>query len=498
MNNRAAMRETLEDQLRRVTRNFTAPLAEDDALELGRELLRELARAHAETPPRHPDLSLSAIGLRDGKPVLDGGTLDGTAAEDLFVLGALLCSLATGRPPDVSWRLDGPPEPPGSTIVRRSVVAALASPRRGLRFATAAEAIAALEAALAPAAAASWPLFRGDPGRQGVAEGAPIGGLQPLWTAAIGTSVASPVLAAGVVLTATADGRIVWLDPLDGRLLHELKLASAIESSPAMGADSLFIGTDDGECVAVDAAKGVARWKVRLGEVVRSSPLPVGDRVVVGVIEPKGAGGLVALDAKGKPAWKARLQAVFSSPALAGARVVVGSDGGSLYALTSENGSVAWSTAVGGKVRGTPAVSGDAVYAGDFSGRVSALGLSEGAKLWASQPGAPLYSSPCVTADLLMVGANDGTIHGLDRATGAVRFQVRARGPVVASPTGRGGTFVVGSTDGDLYLIDDKGRVLAHPTLDPKGVASSAAIDGDRLFVGSARGVHAFRLDPRP
>src|SRR5262245_40842648 len=60
-NNAETMRETLEDELRRATRNFSAPLAEDATLALGRDLLRELARAHAETPPRHPDLSLGSI-----------------------------------------------------------------------------------------------------------------------------------------------------------------------------------------------------------------------------------------------------------------------------------------------------------------------------------------------------------------------------------------------------------------------------------------------------
>src|SRR4030067_1070989 len=46
--------ETLEDHLRRATRSFTARLPEDEALALGRELALELARAHGETPPRHP------------------------------------------------------------------------------------------------------------------------------------------------------------------------------------------------------------------------------------------------------------------------------------------------------------------------------------------------------------------------------------------------------------------------------------------------------------
>jgi hypothetical protein len=133
-------RETLEDQLRRATRNFTAALPEDQVLTLGRDLARELARAHAESPPRHPELELRAIPMADGSPRLEGGDASGDAAEDLFQLGALLVALATGTEASVSWRLDGPPPLEMSTLGRRAVLGALAAPRRSDRFPSAAAA----------------------------------------------------------------------------------------------------------------------------------------------------------------------------------------------------------------------------------------------------------------------------------------------------------------------------------------------------------------------
>ncbi len=489
------MRETLEDQLRRQTRNFSAPLPEDQALALGRDLLRELEKAHAETPARHPPLGLAEVAFVDGRLVLEGGGADGTLSEDLFQLGALLYSLAAAKPADVSWRLDGPPEPPGSSVLRRSLFAALASPRRERRFATTGEALAAVETALAPTLDAAWPLFRGDPGRRGLAAGtAAPRTLSSLWDAYLGPVVASPVIAAGLVLAVTADGRLVWLDPVSGRVLHELKLGSAIESSPAVSGGVLYVGTDDGECVAVDVAAARVSWRARIGQVVRSSPLPVEDRVVVGVVEPKGTGGLVALDDKGKPAWKAKLPAVFSSAARSADHVVVGSDDGSVYAVDAAKGAVAWSAALGGKVRGTPGVAGDVVYIGDFAGRLSALKAQDGSRVWAAELGAALYSSPAVTDEVVVLGSNDGTLHAVDRTSGAVRFQSRTRGPIVASPLATAGAFVVGSTDGDLYLLDAAGALLARTSLAPGGVSSSAALAGDRIFVGSARGLHALRL----
>ena len=55
-------------------------------------------------------------------------------------------------------------------------------------------------------------------------------------------------------------------------------------------------------------------------------------------------------------------------------------------------------------------------------------------------------------------------------------------------------TFLAGSTDGDLYLLDATGRVLGHATLSHRGVPSSPALDGDRVYVGSGDGLHALGL----
>ena len=86
--------------------------------------------------------------------------------------------------------------------------------------------------------------------------------------------------------------------------------------------------------LAVDVPDGRILYRARLGETVRSSPLPEGDRVFVGAVEGKGLGSLLALEADtGKVVWKRKLGPVFSSPALAGGLVLVGSDDERLHAV---------------------------------------------------------------------------------------------------------------------------------------------------------------------
>jgi len=492
--------ETLLDDLRRRTRSFTNRLPEDEVFGLGRDLARELVRAHAESPPRHPSLDPAAIPLLEGKPSLGGALPDGESGEDLFLLGALLSSLTAGTPAQVAWRLDGPPAFPASTIARRYVLAALASPNPASRFATAQAALDALESALAPPAPAdaAWGLHRGDPGRRGFRESrASASRFEAVWESLVGPTVASPVVAGALVLASTANGRLLFLDRATGRRLHEMPLASAVESSPAVSGRMVLVGTDDGDVVAVDLLDGTLRYRVKLGQMVRSSPVHVGSRVFVGVIEAKGLGALVSLDREtGKVVWKRKLGPVFSSPALGQGRVVVGSDDGSLHAFDAEAGGPAWSTPLAGKVRATPALTEALAVVGDFGGRVTAVRLADGSTVWTRELGQTVYSSAAIAAGLCVVGCHDGSLRALDLATGAVRFEVRTRGPVVASPVAVGDRLFVGSTDGDAYLLDAAGNVLQRTAAAEGGIQSSPAVDGELLVFGSSRGLHAVALRP--
>src|SRR5712691_11689762 len=424
-------RESLEDHLRKTTRHFSARLPEEQVLTLGRDLARELARAHAEAPPRHPEIEPATIAFVDGKPVLEGGEGAGDVTEDLLQLGALLQSLATAVAADVSWRLDGPPTSDLSSLGRRAALGGLTSLRTETRYASA-------------AAAPPWPLFRGDAARTGFRPSpGPVTALVPVWDAPLGPVIASPVLTARLVIAASADGRLHFLERGTGRRLHEAKVASALESSPALAGDVLHLGTDDGEVVGIDVRDGKEAYRLKAGALVRSSPVVNDGRVLVGVMDTKDAGALVAVDAtKGKLLWRRKLGAVFSSPTLAGARVLVGSDDGALHAIEPERGTVTWSHRLGGRVRATAAVSAEVAVVSDFEGRLAAVRVQDGGRLWLCELGQPVYSSAALSAGLAVVGCHDGSVQGLSLASGEPRFRVETRGPVVSSPVAMGDRFL--------------------------------------------------------
>jgi outer membrane protein assembly factor BamB len=489
--------ETLEDHLRKATRQATARLSEDRVFALGRDLARELAAAHAETPPRHPSLEPADVTMTDGLPRLGTGTPAGDAAEDIFQLGALLTALALGRPAALSWRLDGPPRPDVSSVRRRAVLAGLSSPRPAERYATAAEALAALDGVLAAPVTGdpSWAMFRGDSARSGARPAAKAAGdLRLRWHAAVGSVVSSPVVTGDLVIAVTADGTVVFLDRATGRVLENVALGSAVESSPALASGVLHVGTDDGTLVGIGLADGRERYRTRIGSLVRSSPLVADGLVFAGTIDAKGQGGVAAVTDAGDVKWTRKLAAVFSSPAVAGAVMVVGADDGAVHALDRATGAPAWSRKVGAKVRATPAVDGALVLVAAFDGTIAALRAADGTAAWERALGHTVYSSPAVTNGMAVFGCHDGHVHAVDCATGAVRFQAETGGPVLASPAASGTRVVVASTDGHLYVIDESGAVAHRLLLAGGSTQSSPALDGEDVFVGGGRGVHAVTI----
>ena len=237
---------------------------------LGRDLALELARAHAEAPPRFPSIDPAAVAMEDGRPRVTGGGPKGRPAEGLVELGALLHWLATGEKA-------GRELAPGRSSARRSQHAPAPrgpahpglAPRRRDTRPSAAAAATALERALLPEAEgpSPWPLFRGATTRAGAfaldkgsgadAKGAaaPPAGLGSAWQSLVGAVVASPLLTRDLVVVGSADGRLFVLDRETGARVHEAKLASALEASPALHGRAILLGTDDGELLAVDVLR---------------------------------------------------------------------------------------------------------------------------------------------------------------------------------------------------------------------------------------------------
>ena len=217
---------------------------------------------------------------------------------------------------------------------------------------------------------------------------------------------------------------------------------------------------------------------------------------------------------------------IFSSAAVDGGVVYVGSNDGKLYAVRAADGGKVWAFATKGAVRSSPAVAGGAVFFSSVDGNVYAVDAATGHERWHYSTGgerrftapgihgiAPghemmpdpydvFLSSPAVSGGIVFVGSGDHSVYALDAATGALRWKYATGNVVHASPAVADGTVYIGSWDRYMYALDAKSGALRwkFETGDDRtiynqvGIQSSALIADGKVYFG-CRDSHFYAVD---
>ena len=194
----------------------------------------------------------------------------------------------------------------------------------------------------------------------------------------------------------------------------KFKTGAAVISTPAVAAGVLYFGSTDHNFYALDAASGAKRWLYSAkGSWVIASPAVRDNKVYFATSD---SGLLLAVNAKtGAPAFSLSFNhwPFFSSPALSGERLYIGSHAGKLIAIDLRAQQVAWTFATDGAQKNAPALT--------------------------KADGTPNYEA--AFRDFFY----DDLVVGVDR--------MMSVGAVLSSPVIDGGTLYFGSWDGQLYAI---------------------------------------------
>lgn len=322
---------------------------------------------------------------------------------------------------------------------------------------------------------------------------------------------------------------------------------------PMFHADPLHTGTSTETTLrASNAAQLGLRWQVNMGNATNTSPAVVynatlGKRVVY---QGSKNGTMAALDAaNGERIWGYASGAeLSSSPAVYGNTVYFGDDNSKLHAVNATTGAFLCSFDTGGIINASPVVAdagdGPVVYIGDNGSG----GGNDGGSIWAlnavdpnpapdcgvkwsydafgepagSHPEAGSWSPPAFAADrtgrnLIVVGSSssDNSVYAFDARTGerVWRFETPyifpdsdvGAGPTVSPPGVNGfagGVAYVTGKNKVVHALDltTGAQLWAFSIRNDSGNAdggtrSTAALDGDRLYVGYGEGVYA--LDAR-
>jgi outer membrane protein assembly factor BamB len=225
-------------------------------------------------------------------------------------------------------------------------------------------------------------------------------------------------------------------------------------------------------------------WKYTTGApVYYSSPAVVGGLVYVGSADKN----VYCLNATtGALVWNYTTGApVVSSPAVVGGYVYVGSDDDNVYCLNAATGAWVWNyTTSNWPVESSPAVVGGLVYVGSWDHKVYCLNATTGAFIWSYKTGNAVRSSPAVVGGLVYVGSYNG-VCCLNATTGTLVWFNATSWFVDSSPAVVGGLVYVGDYDGYVYCLNAATGALVWSYRTTGHVESSPAVVGGLVYVGS-------------
>jgi eukaryotic-like serine/threonine-protein kinase len=274
--------------------------------------------------------------------------------------------------------------------------------------------------------------------------------------------LSSPTVVQGVVYIGSGDGYVYALDAGSGALRWKFKTGNVVHASPAVANGTVYIGSWDSYFYAIDAKTGRERWRFKTGEDhdianqvgIQSSAVIADGAVFFGCRDSM----LYALDAASgakKWAFSNKGSWVISTPIVVdGTLYFATSDSGLFHALDASTGEPKYSLDLHHwPMFSSPAVAGRQLYIGSHAGTVLAIDLDKRDVSWTFHTDGALRNAAALTQKNGEpdYGGVFGDFFYDDLVIGVSRTM--SVGAVLSSPTIDRGTLYFGSTDGNLYAI---------------------------------------------
>jgi len=274
--------------------------------------------------------------------------------------------------------------------------------------------------------------------------------------------LSSPSVVDGTVYFGSGDGYIYALDAAGGLQKWKVQTGDVIHSSPAIANGVLYVGSWDTYFYAIETASGKEKWRFRTGDDpkihnqigIQSSPLVANGTVYFGCRD----SNLYALDAQsGEKKWVFNNKGswVIGSPVIKDGRLYfTTSDSGLFHAVDAATGNEIYSLKLLWPLFSSPAIAGSTLYIGSEEGKLLAVDLRAQQLAWSfktdgSKANGATYTKPdgkpnyeaAFTGD----GFYDSMVVGVDRMLSV--------GMVLSSPVVVGDSVYFGSTDGNVYAL---------------------------------------------
>lgn len=241
----------------------------------------------------------------------------------------------------------------------------------------------------------------------------------------------------------------------------------------------LYVNTFKGTTFAIEAETGRVLWQ-RDGARKPSSPAIAGERLIVSAND----GTVRALErATGEELWRISVGTrVESSPLVVEGRVFFGAADGRLFAADTATGRVRWAYRTGGEINSSPTAFGNRICITNYAGTILCLRRADGVKVWSTTVRRDafreesFYASASTDGERLYTIARSGKVVALSAASGRVVWTQRLRGLGYSTPAVSDGRVYVGGFDGALHVFDARtggpvwrrrvgGRILGAPVV---------------------------------
>ena len=309
-----------------------------------------------------------------------------------------------------------------------------------------------------------------------------------VWSANVGKSggyLFVPAFGDRLVYAASNSGDVYALSEEGGRTVTRIETQARLAGGVGVGENLVVVASVKGDVLAFDAA-GRSLWKASVAGDVLAAPTVVGAKVIVRTAD----GRIFALNRiDGKRQW------VFqrATPALTlrtNAGVVsnrgtlyAGYPGGKIVAIEIEGGKPIWEATISlargatelervADVAGVPVLDDSRVCAAVYQGRTGCVETLSGNVLWSREISSP--DGVAVDAKNVYVADVDGNVFALDKTNGATLWKLEKlirRDP--GTPIIVNGKLVVGDKDGLIHVMSpENGDLIGRLSTDGSRVVS--------------------------
>jgi outer membrane protein assembly factor BamB len=311
----------------------------------------------------------------------------------------------------------------------------------------------------------------------------------------------TPILEAGAIYAANAEGELAKFDVETGRQEWRIKAEEVISGGVGAGGGLVLVGTNRGNVIAYDV-NGKQVWKSQLSSEVLSAPR-YSDGMVIVRSGDNHIYGLDAVDGSRKWVYERKVPALSlrSSAGIVvdGGAIYSGFSGGKMVAIRADNGRLLWEATVAtpkgvneieriADITSLPVVEGPIVFAVAYQGRIAAVDRVNGKVYWNRQISS--YNGIDYENEKIYVSHTLGSLYSLNYETGRTFWrQGDLLNRRLTTPLAMNDVIVVGDLEGYLHFINtEDGKFAARIKVDDEPVMSLAAGQTSSQVIAATRG----------